>query len=64
MRTSNAAVLPLEMDEKATALWRDATRIDEDLLAALPLMPETSGVALGFDRLVLLAVGRAADRPT
>ena len=31
--------------------------LDEELLAALPLMPEASGVALGFDRLVMLATG-------
>ena len=31
--------------------------LDEKLLAALPLMPATSGVALGFDRLVMLATG-------
>ena len=31
--------------------------IDEDLLAALPHMPPSSGVALGFDRLVMLATG-------
>jgi lysyl-tRNA synthetase class 2 len=34
--------------------------IDEDFLAALANMPEASGVALGFDRLVMLATG--ADR--
>jgi lysyl-tRNA synthetase class 2 len=31
--------------------------IDEDLLDALALMPPASGVALGFDRLVMLATG-------
>ncbi len=31
--------------------------LDEDLLAALPLMPPASGVALGFDRLVTLVTG-------
>jgi lysyl-tRNA synthetase class 2 len=34
--------------------------IDEDFLAALPDMPDASGAALGFDRLVMLATG--ADR--
>jgi len=31
--------------------------LDEDFLAALPHMPEASGVALGFDRLTMLATG-------
>ena len=31
--------------------------VDEALLAALPAMPATSGVALGFDRLVMLVLG-------
>ena len=31
--------------------------IDEEFLAALAEMPEASGVALGFDRLVMLATG-------
>jgi lysyl-tRNA synthetase class 2 len=46
----------LEMAEKER-LYGERYPIDEELLAALPLMPETSGVALGFDRLVMLAVG-------
>jgi lysyl-tRNA synthetase class 2 len=46
----------LEMAEKAR-LYDERYPIDEELLAALPLMPETSGVALGFDRLVMLATG-------
>ena len=31
--------------------------IDEEFLAALSQMPEASGVAMGFDRLVMLATG-------
>ncbi len=45
-----------EMDEKQR-LYGESYPIDEDFLAALPLMPEASGVALGFDRLVMLAIG-------
>ena len=33
--------------------------LDEDFLAALARMPDASGVALGFDRLVMLATGAA-----
>lgn len=46
----------LEMAEKER-LYGERYPLDEDLLAALPLMPDTSGVALGFDRLVMLAAG-------
>lgn len=46
----------IEMEEKAR-LYGERYPIDEELLAALALMPETSGVALGFDRLVMLATG-------
>lgn len=45
-----------DMIEKQ-AIYGESYPIDEDLLAALPLMPPTSGIALGLDRLVMLAVG-------
>jgi len=44
------------MTEKAR-VYGERYPIDEDLLAALALMPEASGGALGFDRLVMLASG-------
>ena len=45
-----------EMAEKAR-LYGERYPIDEDLLAALAIMPPASGIALGFDRLVMLATG-------
>ncbi len=45
-----------EMDEKQR-IYGDRYPIDEDLLTALRTMPDASGVALGFDRLVMLATG-------
>ena len=48
--------LSAEMDEKAR-LYGERYPIDEDFLEALAIMPEASGVALGFDRLVMLATG-------
>jgi elongation factor P--(R)-beta-lysine ligase len=44
------------MDEKERR-YRERYPLDEDLLAAIAIMPEASGVALGFDRLVMLASG-------
>jgi lysyl-tRNA synthetase class 2 len=44
------------MDEKAR-LYGERYPLDESFLAALAIMPEASGVALGFDRLVMLATG-------
>ena len=45
-----------EMDEKAR-LYGESYPLDEEFLAALAIMPEASGIALGFDRLVMLATG-------
>lgn len=45
-----------EMAEKQR-VYGEAYPIDEDFLAALAVMPEACGVALGFDRLVMLATG-------
>ncbi|MCU0881307.1 MAG: EF-P lysine aminoacylase EpmA [Hyphomonadaceae bacterium] len=38
-------------------LFGSALPLDEDLLSALALMPDASGVALGFERLVMLTTG-------
>lgn len=45
-----------EMDEKQR-IYGERYPLDETLLAALPAMPPTSGIALGLDRLVMLATG-------
>jgi len=47
-----------EMAEKMR-VYGETYPIDEDFLAALSLMPPASGVALGFDRLAMLASGAA-----
>lgn len=48
--------LDAEMTEKAR-IYGERYPIDEEFLAALALMPEASGIALGLDRLVMLAAG-------
>lgn len=45
-----------EMDEKAR-VYGERYPIDEDFLAALEIMPAASGIAMGFDRVVMLATG-------
>ena len=44
------------MDEKARR-YGERYPLDEEFLAAVAAMPPSSGVALGFDRLVMLASG-------
>ena len=48
--------LEREMAEKER-IYGERYPIDEDFIAALGQMPEASGVALGLDRLVMLATG-------
>jgi len=44
------------MDEKER-IHGERYAVDEDFLDALAVMPQASGIALGFDRLVMLAAG-------
>jgi len=50
------SLLEQQMAEK-NRIYGERYPIDEDFLAALALMPPASGVALGLDRLVMLATG-------
>lgn len=50
-----------EMDEKER-VHGERYPLDEDFLAALAHMPDASGVAMGFDRLVMLASGARSIR--
>ncbi|MEO5804903.1 EF-P lysine aminoacylase EpmA [Devosia sp.] len=45
-----------EMNEKQR-LYGERYPLDEDFLAALAIMPAASGIAMGFDRVVMLATG-------
>ena len=46
----------LEMDEKSR-VYAERYPVDEDFLNALAIMPDASGIAMGFDRVVMLATG-------
>ena len=48
--------LEQQMAEKQR-IYRERYPIDEDFLAALAVMPPAGGIALGFDRLAMLATG-------
>ena len=48
--------LAAQMQEKER-IYHERYPIDEDFIAALKVMPPACGVALGFDRLVMLAAG-------
>jgi lysyl-tRNA synthetase class 2 len=48
--------LDAEMDEKQR-IYAERYPLDEDFLSALAFMPQASGVAMGFDRIVMLATG-------
>jgi elongation factor P--(R)-beta-lysine ligase len=50
--------LEAEMTEKER-IYGERYPIDEDFLAALAAMPQACGIALGLDRLVMLATGAA-----
>lgn len=45
-----------DMEDKAR-IYGERYPLDEDFLTALAVMPEASGAAMGFDRLVMLAAG-------
>ena len=47
----------VEAEAERARIYGETYPIDEDFLAALAVMPEACGIALGFDRLVMLATG-------
>ena len=47
----------VEAEDERERIYGERLALDEDFLAALAIMPECCGIALGFDRLVMLATG-------
>ncbi len=47
----------VEAEDERERIYGERFALDEDFLAALAIMPECCGIALGFDRLVMLATG-------
>ena len=58
-RRSSAAASQPDMALKQE-IYGESYPIDEDFLACLPYLPESSGAALGFDRVAMLACGADA----
>ena len=57
---TDAALLRARQEQEMAlkeAVYGERYPLDEDFIAAVAAMPEASGVALGFDRLVMLASG-------
>jgi len=57
---TDAALLRARQEQEMAlkqAVYGERYPLDEDFIAAVAAMPEASGVALGFDRLVMLATG-------
>ena len=46
----------LEMDEKQR-VYGETYPLDEQFLSALAQMPDAAGIAMGFDRVVMLSLG-------
>ena len=47
----------VEAEDERERIYGERLALDEDFLAAMAIMPASCGIALGFDRLVMLATG-------